>query len=161
MTLYEIAEALTKCVKINDEQAVDTETGEIIDIEALEALEMERDQKIENIACWIKNLASDADQIRQEELKLAARRKACTNKADSLKNYLQSFLDGEKYKSPKVAISWRKSEAVECENIDLVPEIYLKRKDPELDKVGIKKAIKAGEEIAGCSLVEKQSMILK
>lgn len=161
MTLYEIAEAIAKCVKINEDQAVDTETGEIIDIEALESLEMERDQKIENIACWIKNLNSDAEQIRQEELKLAARRKACTNKADSLKNYLQMFLDGQKWKSPKVAISYRKSEVVDCQNLELVPEIYLKFKDPELDKVGIKKAIKAGEEIAGCSLVEKQSMVLK
>lgn len=161
MTLYEIAEAIAKCVKINEDQAVDTETGEIIDIEALESLEMERDQKIENIACWIKNLNSDAEQIRQEELKLAARRKACTNKAESLKNYLQMFLDGQKWKSPKVAISYRKSEVVDCQNLELVPEIYLKFKDPELDKVGIKKAIKAGEEIAGCSLVEKQSMVLK
>lgn len=161
MTLYEINEALANCVKLNDEQAVDTETGEIIDIQAIEELEMAREEKIENIGLWIKNLLSDADQIRQEELKLAARRKACTNKAESLKNYLQYSLDGEKFKTPKLAISYRKSEVVVCEDVSVVPNKWLKFKEPELDKVGIKKALKAGEVIDGCSLEEKQSMVLK
>ena len=42
------------------------ETGEIINPEQLEALSMERDAKIENIAMWYKNLLSDAEQYKTE-----------------------------------------------------------------------------------------------
>lgn len=56
MNLYKIEEEILKCV--------DTETGEIINVEALNALKMQRDTKIENIALWIKNLLSDAEQLR-------------------------------------------------------------------------------------------------
>ena len=48
MKLYEINEAIENCV--------DTETGEILDEAALDALKIEREEKIRNIAAWIVNL---------------------------------------------------------------------------------------------------------
>ena len=51
MKLFDIDARLAACVKINDTQAVDTETGEVIDLEAIAALEMERDEKLENVGC--------------------------------------------------------------------------------------------------------------
>ena len=62
MNLYEINEALYGCV--------DEETGEIIDAEKLEALSLAFDEKVENIALWIKNLLADAAAIKAEKLKL-------------------------------------------------------------------------------------------
>ena len=47
MKLYEIDELIAKCVVINDNEAVDTSTGEIIDIDYLEHLQMERSKKTE------------------------------------------------------------------------------------------------------------------
>lgn len=58
-SLYEINAAILDCV--------DLETGEIIDIERLQELQMEREQKIENVALWYKNLLSDATQYAAEE----------------------------------------------------------------------------------------------
>ena len=75
MNLYEIDNAILNCV--------DMETGEIIDMGKLNALQMERAQKIENIGCWIKNLLSDADALDKEKKNLAARQKAAENKAAS------------------------------------------------------------------------------
>lgn len=72
MKLYEILEKLENCITI-DEGALDTATGEIIDFDALDALELERDTKIENIACWIKNLTSDAEQLKSEKQNLEKR----------------------------------------------------------------------------------------
>ncbi len=48
------------------EACVDPETGEIDESKyaEMEALQVERDEKIENIACWVKNLTSDAAQIK-------------------------------------------------------------------------------------------------
>lgn len=51
MKLYEIDEEILACV--------DSESGEILDVERFAALQMERDTKIENVALWIKNLKSD------------------------------------------------------------------------------------------------------
>ena len=45
---------------------VDPETGEIMDWEAFDALQMAREAKIENVACWYKNLVAEAAAIRQE-----------------------------------------------------------------------------------------------
>ena len=56
MNLYQINEEIEKCI--------DTETGEILDLEALDKLAMERDTKIENLACWYKNLNCSFTHIR-------------------------------------------------------------------------------------------------
>lgn len=58
-TLYEIDAAILECV--------DAETGEIIDPDALTALTMQREQKIENVALYYKNLLSDAAQYKAEK----------------------------------------------------------------------------------------------
>ena len=73
--LYEISQEIM--------DAVDFETGEILDPEALDALIMERDKKIENIACWIKNLTSDAAAYKAEKDVFAERQKQAEAEADN------------------------------------------------------------------------------
>lgn len=51
MNLYQIDREILSCV--------DQETGEIIDFEQLDALQMDRERKIENLACYIKNLKAE------------------------------------------------------------------------------------------------------
>lgn len=158
MNLYKIDHAIIDCV--------DMETGEILDVEALNTLEMERDKKVENIALWIKNLLSDAEQIRAEREALKAREDAAKNKAESLKKYLTSYLNGTKFETPKVKVSFRKSESVDVTDISKIMNLddadsYLRYKEPEPDKTAIKQAIKSGINIPGCSLVQKQSISIK
>lgn len=153
MNLYEIDSAIIECV--------DMETGEIVDIEKLTQLQMERDTKIENISCWIKNLVSDAEQLKNEEDKLKERRKYAENKADSLKKYLKNFLNGEKFKTAKVSISYRKTSSVEVSDMSLLPEKYKKYSEPEAKKAEINADIKSGKEVPGAFIVEGKSMIIK
>lgn len=162
MTLYEI----DKAIIIATEMAVDPETGELVDdavLKTLEQLQMDRDTKVENIACFIKNLEADAKAIKEEAKNLNARAKAAENKAEHLREYLQFCLAGEKFQSPKAAISFRHAKKVEVdpEMLDAIPEQYLRFKDPEPDKKAIGDALKAGQEIPGCELVESVSMIIK
>ena len=42
-----------------------------------------------------------------------------------------------------------------------VSEQFLRFKDPELDKTAVKKALKNGETVEGCTLVEKQNMTIR
>lgn len=163
MKLFDIDEKLAACVKLDENRVVDTESGEIIDLEAIAALEMERDKKIENLGCWYKNLLADAEALKAQKNAFAEREKAAKAKAESLRGFLGRYLNGKKFESAKVAMSFRKSEAVEFDAkcIGDVPEEFLKFKDPELDKVAVKKAIKAGETVPGCELVARQNLQIK
>lgn len=161
MKLYEINAALEYLL----EHYIDPETGEITEgVEAaLEELDLQRTEKLENIACYIKDLDAEAKAICDEEKALAARRRTAERKADSLKGYLQWALAGEKFSSPRCAVSFRKSVAVEVdpEALAFLPERFLRFKDPEADKTAIKDALKAGETISGCRLVDNVNMIIK
>lgn len=163
MKLFDIDERLAACVKLDESRVVDTESGEIIDLEAIAALEMERDKKLENLGCWYKNLLAEAEALKAQKNAFAEREKARRAKAESLKGFLGRYLNGKKFETAKVAMSFRKSEAVEfdAKYIGDVPEEFLKFKDPELDKVAVKKAIKAGETVPGCELVQRQNLQIK
>lgn len=149
--IYPIDTLITACI--------DPETGEI-DEQRLSALEMERERKIENIALWIKDLKAEAEAIKNEEANLKRRREVASNKAESLKRYLTWALEGDKFKTPKVAISYRKSESVNIAIDARVPEEY-KRIKWEPDKTALKEALKAGETFDGITLEEKQSIQIK
>ena len=112
--LYEISQEMLACI--------DAETGEIIDVEKLSTLAMERDTKIENIALWIKNLTADMEAYKREKDAFAEREKAAKNKAESLKRYLTEFLNGEKYSTERVAISFRNSKTVAIAENAKLPE---------------------------------------
>lgn len=137
------------------------ETGEIIDIERLEALQLAFDEKVENIGCWIKNLLSDAKAIKEERENLYARQKACENKAASLKEYLLRALGGHKFKTAKVSISYRRSESVEVQDLNEIPEKFLKYKEPEVDKTAVKAELKNGHTVPGAMLIEKQNIQIR
>ena len=152
-SLYEINAEIESCV--------DMETGEILDIEKLEKLQIEFDEKVENIALWVKNLNAEAEAVKKEKDVLAARQKACENKAQGLKNYLSSFLNGQKFKTARVSISYRKSESVEISDVSALDPEYYKVVQPEADKTKIKNAIKNGASLAGVSLIEKQNIQIR
>lgn len=162
MTLYEIDKAIQEAL----EGAVDPESGEIIDeglLAAYDQLRMDRDQKIENIGLYIKNLEADAAAIKAEAKNLTARAKAAENKAEHLRNYMQFCLNGQKFQSPRLSVSFRRSQKVEVDQNRLfeIPDDYLRYKDPEVDKKRVSEALKAGEDIPGCTLVDSVSMIIK
>lgn len=156
MTLYEINE------KLRDfEFEIDEETGEIMNEDELDALEMSRAEKMRNICMLIKNYRAEAAVLKAEADAFTRRYKHAKNEAENLANYLQRELRGEGFKCTEAAVSYRKSEVVECDDISLVPADFLRYKEPEIDKAGIKAAIKNGVEIRGCRLVERQNIQIK
>lgn len=155
MTIFDIDEAILNLV--------DEETGEVVDIEALEALEMERDKKVSNIACWIKQLDAEAEAIKAEKKKLADRQTAKENKAKALREFLARVLNGEKFEDARCKVSYRRSESVEvADDIDYnyIPDEYIKV-TKAIDKTAIKTAIKAGHAYKGVQLVQNTSIQVK
>lgn len=162
MNLFQIEEAITNCVKLDGrEDYVDVSTGEIIDIEALKALEMERDTKIRNVACWIKNLESDEKALADQEKIFRERKNAAKNKKEQLKSYLASFLAGKKWKNNEVNITWKKSYPVEITDIKKLSSYYLRYKEPEVNKILLGNDLKAGIKIDGATMVEKNNMSVR
>lgn len=158
MNLYEINDAIMDCI--------DADTGEVIDIEALNSLSMKRDTKIENLACWYKNLMADAEALKAEKNAFAEREKAAKNKAESIKRYLSSVLDGKKFATEKCALSFRKSESVEVSDMDAFmdndnAEMYLKYAEPTVNKAELKKALKTGATFKGASLNSNLNIQIK
>ena len=160
--LYEIDAAILECV--------DMETGEIFDPEKLDALQMERNQKLEGVALWVKDLKAEAAAVKEEADKLNARKKAIDNKVDSLKQWLLFALKGEKLKTPRCNVYQTHSQKLNVPDepglISFLqtlnePEKFLRFKEPELKKDDIKKALKDGYEIPGAALEETESIVIK
>ena len=158
MTLFEINEAIQNAIELG----CDPETGEILDASALDQLYMDRDAKIENICMYIKDLNAEVYALKTEEQRLLERRKVSERKAESLKNYLQAMLGGQKWKSARAVVSYRKTQSVVVDDLDAIPVEYMRIKTvTEPDKMVIKDALKDGKEIAGVHLEERQSMSVK
>lgn len=153
MKLYEIDAAILDCI--------DTESGEIIDETKLENLKIERDSKIENVCLWIKNLNAEIEALKAEKQAFAHRQQVAENKVESLKKYMTTYLDGKKFETTKVKVSFRKSESVDVSDLSAIPKEYLKFKEPEADKTKLKQALKKGETFKGVSLVEKNNIQIK
>lgn len=158
MTLYEIDKEI---------QALITEDGEIEDIERFDALAMERNKKIENVGCWVKNLTAEVAAMKEEKKRLEDRIKSKDRMVDSLEWWLDKALDGQKFESPRVAISYRKSKAVEIQD-EAVFKAWAKDNAPALlkvtytiDKTGVKNYIASGAECPCAEIAERKSMQVK
>ena len=163
--LYEIDAAILA--------AVDKETGEIIDAEALSALQMERERKLEGVALWIKDLKAEADAVKTEADRLTDRKKSLDKKIDSLKEWLLGALDGQKLKTPRCNVYQTHSTRLNVideqsvvnylETSVLEPEMYLRFTLPEIRKDAVKDAMKRGElkEVPGCCLDVSESVVIK
>lgn len=145
MNMYEIDQAIMNLA--------DPETGEIIDIDKLEELRLARDTKIDNIACYIKNLEHDAAGYKAQMDAFAKRKQAAERTIERLRGLLVQYLGGEKFSSERCAVSFRRSEKVKYDSPDKIPAQYLVTNTVVTpDMQAIKQAIKAGETVEGCWL---------
>lgn len=163
--LYEINADILEALEAGTEEMVDEETGEIISIkDRLEALEMEKDEKIEHVALYAKDTMALIEQIAAERKALKEREDRLKNKLDGLKQYLAFATDGKPVKdNPRFILSFRPSESVTV-NVDAstLPVEYQNVKTSiEPKKMEIKKALKAGKEVKGCELVKNLSVSIK
>ena len=160
--LYDIDQEILDCV--------DAETGEILDVEKLDALQMEREAKLEGVALWVKDMKAEAAAVKEEADKLTARRKALENRMESVKAWLLQALNGEKLKTPRCNVYQTHSQRVVIDDekalIDMFMtspfgEKFLRMKDPEIDKTALKDSMKQGYEYEFAHLEETESVVIK
>lgn len=161
MTIFEIDQRIT--------ELVDPDTGELLDLDAFLELQMEREQKIESMALWVKELTATASAIKAEVDTLIERKKAAERRCESLKRYLAEILQGEKFTTPRCAVSFRKSTSVQVDDQDQLVrwleqngyDDCVKYKEPEVSKAEVGKLLKSGMPVPFAHLENKQSVGVK
>ena len=162
MKIYEIPGALRELL---DRLDADPDTGEV-DGEALAAYAeytTAAAEKLEGTACYCRELKAEAEAIKAEEERLAKRRKALENKSERLKADMMPALEamGGKVKGVMASLRISKTQSVTVFDIDALPDAFKRvvtKVDP--DKVALKKALKAGEDIPGAALEDRQSVVI-
>lgn len=143
----------------------DEETGEVLNLEALEQLEMARDKKLRNIIALYKNIKAEADELKKAEADFKKRAASKNKTAEKLLRYMDNYMNGSPYECVEGRLSYRKSETTEC--ID--EEAFLNwsgrfaygRAELVPDKDTINEAISKGETIPGWTIVEHNRPSIK
>jgi len=145
MKLYEITESINKVKKFVDNQE---------ELNAyLEVLNVELEEKAKNVFMLIKNIEAPITAIDDEIKRLGEMKRSYQSKANNLKNYISFTMQKngiEKIESDIVKFSFRKSETLEVIDESLIPSEFINVKEVKtVDKIAIKKAIKAGNNVNG------------
>lgn len=165
-TLYEIDRNIEEIIDLMFEE-VDEETGEVKaeNVNKLKELQEAREQKLDNLGAFIKNLASDVDAMKAEKDILDKRIKTKQKKIEWLKSYVASDLlsnNQTKFESARVIFSFRKSTSVSIPDETKIPKKYfIKKIESVLDKAGISKLLKEGQKIRGAELIVNQNLQIK
>ena len=160
MKLYEIAPALRFAL---DDIVVDEETGEILNADALHAVEAQAAEKIEATALYLRELDAEAKAAKDEADRMIARVKSMQKRSDYLKTMLLDALHATgKVKTARVTVSIRTSKAIEVADGVTLPDAFVTvRTTTTPNKTALKEAIEAGADIEGVRLVERESVQIK
>lgn len=169
-------------LRVLEDYMCDPDTGEILSEEEFNAkfdeIQMALNEKIENSMCFYKNLQADIEAFKTEEKNIAQRRKVKENLAERIKNRIDNYIrmkytDGNgnvdtnglnkfKMETPRIKLSYRKSDTVDVYDIDSLPKEYVTENiDKSADKTALKKDIKRGKEINGARIVTNLNMQVK
>lgn len=160
MNIYQIESEIKDLL----DNSVNQETGELTDeaVKQLDFLSKNRAEKQKNIILYVKNLQGEAAIIQAEINRLGELQAAVTRKEESLKKMLaesmtlnnEKELDFQICKA-KFKLNPPRLEIEKGANLSTFTKCEMVEK---IDKEGIKKALKAGEKIDGCSLVQGQRL---
>lgn len=165
MTLYEINEQINAIMDAMNVEMDENGEFDYSYIDQLNELQQARDQKLEAIGCYIKNLEAEAKAIKAEEDALKERRGRLEAKAERLEEYVKNDIlaHGETKKEfARVAFSFRKSTQVSITDETKIPKEY---KEERVEWVPVKKDIKTalqlGKDVPGAELITKQNLQIK
>ena len=171
MHLYEIN---TEIALLMQQLEVDEETGEILTssediLQQLNALDMERSRILEYLAKVVLDTRAEAAALKDEEERLAKRRRICEHREERLIEVLDRECKGQKTDLGIATLRYRVTSRVEVS--DAAKAIsWLRRhkyrdcirvKEPEVDKTAVRRLLTGGNTIPGIALVTGQSCSLK
>lgn len=155
-TLYELTGKFLDIYNIELDEETKLDTLDSIDWNS------DYENKVENYIKVIKNTESDMEARKNEIKRLTELNRVDERKNERLKEVLKESMDltgHERVDTPLFKVSFRKSEAVEVDDL-LLPEAY-KVATYKPDKKRLKEDLKNGLEILGAELVERKNLSIR
>lgn len=139
------------------------ESGEISEetVAKLSALQIEKEAKVEGLALWAKHLNARIEEAKAEKARIAKIQSSGERELQFVKGLITKALNGEKFQTTRVTVSYRTTHDVVEINKELahIPARFIKPGDP--DKTAIKEYLLSGKKIKGVTLEDHTSMIIK
>lgn len=160
-SLYELTNDVQKLWDLMEEGILDDEML----IGAMETSQEELNIKLENYCKFIRNLESDIAGLKEEEKRLASKRKTMENTIERTKAAMQQAMTvaGEKkIKGSLFSLTIQNnppSVVMDVNHIEDVPEEYLIYQDPKVDRKKIAEDIKAGKDLEGLAHLEQNESL--
>ena len=157
--LYELNQQYNQLLEMAD----DLEPEVLKD--TLESIKESTEDKVENTAKVIRSWEAEIKVIKDEEKRMAERRKSLEKRVDNTKAYLfeQMELAGmDKVKRPTLTVSIAKNPpSLEVIDPEKIPSLFMIDQDPVIDKKALLTALKNGAEIDGCAIKQGKGLRIK
>lgn len=167
--IYDLTGEFQMFSDIAEQGELTEEQAKMLD-EALANLKEDIEYKLEGYCKVRANFKADIEAIKAEKERLDNKQKALENRVKTMENAMKTAILAIKPDDPKIKTSLfslsvrnnQESTVIDAEDINLIPEAYLKYPKPTVDKDKIKEAIKAGKDLSGIAHLERtQSVIIK
>ena len=158
IALYRIADEYRQVLAWDIENEPDAEAL----CELLGEIEGRFEDKALNVTGYMRSVEAEAEAYKAEEDRLKETRQRLEKRAENLKKYLT--IEMRRCGFDELAIGTSKLKfvktpwSVEIEPTADIPNEYLRFKDPEPDKVLLKKALESGKQIEGVRLVQGERL---
>lgn len=166
MNLYTITQDFNDLLDMLNQAQEEGNQEQISLIES--GLEITQDNfkdKATNYVKFIRSEEAGLSAIDEEIKRLTALKKSKVSKIDNLEARLSNSMQSigfDKYDLGLFKLSFRKSSSVEVIDVDQLPEGFKRVKTTvDADKIAIKKAIEAGQEVTGASIKHSASLQIK
>lgn len=156
-TLYELTADYTMLLEMAEDPEVDLD----VLADTMEGISGEIEEKADGYARVIRELDAKAAAVKAEVERLTARRQSLENAARRIKDTLQMAMIAigkTKFKTDLFSFGIQKNPAsvvMDEQYIENIPEEYLIKQEPKLDRAKIKEDLKAGKDLEGIAHLEQ------
>lgn len=161
MKLYELTQNYLNLQELLDNPDIPQE----MIISALNEVNENIEDKMENTAKLIKSMEGDISGLKTEEDRLSKKRKILENRVKSLKTYIEDNMRTVNKKTIKGKFFnfniQKNKPSVDIFNESLIPKEYWIEQAPIIDKKLLLFSLQAGEEIMGASIKQTESLRIR
>ena len=144
---------------------VDPETGEILNADALESVEMAATEKIAHVARYIREMESNLAGMKEAKAAMDRRIKSQQRQIDWFKANAKAgmiALQAESIEDGDIVVKFHKSSSLIIDDDSIIPSDFVTIiTDKKIDKREITKAIKAGTDVPGVHIEVRQNLVIE
>lgn len=156
VSLYNILDAKDFIERIKAEDDAELE-------EYSKSIAIQEANKVNAIAGFLRETELTAENAEIESKRLSEIAKFYTHRAERIRQSMKYAMEAhgiEKIETDKFRVSFRKSESVEVDDVEQLPEQFVVIKK-SADKKAIKEALKSGDTLKGVRVVVKNNLLIK